>query len=164
MANAPTEATAPPARKKGMLLIALAAVVLLGAGGAVALVGGSGAGEHGGGADPGAESGELAMLPGVVSLDPFVLNLADPEGDRYVRASLRIGLDSAVAAERLSTEALQLARVRDRVLLSLSSKSADEITSFEGKETLRAELKGAISPLFTEARVVDVYFTEFLVQ
>src|SRR5262245_8118929 len=161
MVNAPTEAPAPPARKKGLLLFSFATVVILGAGGVVALVGGGGQAGHGAGGTV-AEADDA--LPGVVPPEPFVLNLADPEGHSHVRVSKGIGLDSAVAAERLATEALQLARVRDRVLLSLSSKTAGEITSFEGKETLRAELKRAIAPLFTEARVVDVYFTEFLVQ
>jgi len=163
MANAQSDAPAPPARKKGLLLLSLATVAILGTGGAVVLVGGSGEAGHGGAGGAEAQALEVASLPGVVALDPFILNLADPEGDRYVRVAVRIGLDSALAAERLSTEDLQLARVRDRILTSLSSKTAEEITSYDGKETLRAELKGAIAPLFTEARVVDVYFMEFLV-
>jgi hypothetical protein len=67
-------------------------------------------------------------------------------------------------AERITGEVLELARVRDRLLTVLSSKTAEEITSYEGKEDLRAELARAVAPLFGEAKVLEIYFTEFLVQ
>jgi flagellar FliL protein len=164
MANPPTEATTPQAQKKTRPLILVAAVLILGAGGAVALVG-RGGGEHG--AEEPEHHGAAASragLPGIVALDPFVLNLADPEGERYVRAAVHIALERPEDAERVSADVLKLARVRDRILTSLSSKTADEVTSFDGREELRGELKRAIAPLFGDDKVADVYFTEFLVQ
>jgi flagellar FliL protein len=162
MANAPTEA--PTQKKSARPLILVAAVLILGAGGAVALVGRGGGGH---GAEEGEHQGASASPaggPGIVALDPFVLNLADPEGERYVRAAVHVALERPEDAERVSADTLKLARVRDRILTALSSKTADEVTTFDGREELRGELKRAIAPLFGDDEVADVYFTEFLVQ
>jgi flagellar protein FliL len=166
MSQAEQQPAAPQAAekpKKGKLAIAIASVVILGAGGAVAFKGGGASLEESALAEGhAAEAGSEEQ--GSVTPEAFVLNLADPEGDRYLRLSLRILLDRASVAEQVAAEVLELARVRDRLLTVLSSKKADEITSYEGKEALRAELARAVAPLFGEAKVLDVYFTEFLVQ
>lgn len=176
MSQAETKPSSPPQapKKKGKLIAIVATAVLLGGAGVVFKLRGSspeeGAAAEGHG---GAEEGEeghggtphaSADQPGSVTPEPFVLNLADPEGDRYLRLALRILLDDGAVAERITGEVLELARVRDRLLTVLSSKTADEITSYEGKEDLRAELARAVAPLFGEAKVLEIYFTEFLVQ
>jgi flagellar protein FliL len=151
-----------PAKKGKLAVIAVASLVLLGGGGFVAFK--LRPASHDAQALAGAPADAGLEEPGSVAPEPFVLNLADPEGDRFLRLALRILLDRGSVAERLTADVLELARVRDRLLTVLSSKTADQITSFEGKEDLRAELARAVAPLFGEAKVLDVYFTEFLVQ
>jgi flagellar FliL protein len=162
MADAPTEA--PRAKKKRMLpLLLLATGVIVGGSSVVGtLLAGAetAAGEPDGAA---VEEARPPGEPGVVALEPFVLNLADPEGDRYLRLTLSIAVDRAEVAERAASE-LEQTRLRDLVLTVLGAKLAEEITSFEGKEALRAELRRALAPYFEGARVLDVFFTEFLVQ
>lgn len=113
--------------------------------------------------------------PGVVDLDPFVLNLADPAGDRYFRLNLRLVLDQRAIAERAADERAQV-KLRDRILSLLAKKRAAQMATQEGRESLRTELATLTEPLFADApfhdpetdaapaRVIDVLFTEFLVQ
>jgi flagellar FliL protein len=117
----------------------------------------------------------VPLDPGVLELDPFILNLADPAGDRYFRISLRLVLDQRAIVERAASGLAQ-AKLRDRILAVLSKKRAGEMTSLEGKERLRAEILAASEALLAEppfhdaehapapGHVVDVLFTEFLVQ
>jgi len=113
--------------------------------------------------------------PGVVELAPFVLNLADPAGDRYFRVTVRLVLDRREIAER-AQGGLAQAKLRDQILSVLSKKHAGEVISLEGRDQLRSEIVSASDQLLARppfrdeerdkspARVVDVYFTEFLVQ
>lgn len=169
-----------PARKKRLLILAATAFAL-GGGGAVAVLqggagppegaqakaggaeegghggAGGGGGGHGASAEPDAKGAEGAS--GAVQLEPFILNLADPEGDRFLRVSLSVVFDGHVVPS-----AADQVRLRDRILTILSSKTAEEVTSFEGKEALRRELEESIARTFAGSEVDDLFFTEFLVQ
>jgi len=125
-----------------------------------------------------AEPPPLEVDPGVVELEPFVLNLADPMGDRYLRLGVSLVLDRKEIAERASAGLPQV-KLRDRVLSALSRKRASELTTSAGKELLREEILATVEPLFSEppffvpdedgraahaAHVLEVFFTEFLLQ
>ncbi|NOT32168.1 MAG: flagellar basal body-associated FliL family protein [Planctomycetes bacterium] len=125
-----------------------------------------------------AESGAkppVVLEPTVVPVEPFVLNLADPEGDRYFRLTLQLVLDQRAVAER-AAGGLAQAKLRDRIFALLSKKRVAQVTTVEGKELLRTELRETTGPLFATppfhdaehdpapAHVLDVLFTEFLVQ
>lgn len=166
MDPAQSASPSPPAPKKRLPLILSATLVLLGGAGAVAFLSRGAESAAGAPGEPGTDAAELGPPgePGVLALEPFVLNLADPEGDRYLRLTLRVVLDRAEVAVEAAGDLLEESRLRDLVLNVLCVKSAHEITSFEGKEALRAELRRALAPRFSKARVLDVYFTEFLIQ
>lgn len=153
---------APPPSKGKLPLILAAIVVILGVAGAVAFLGGEEPAAHG--ETEGEHAAPPPSEPGVITLAPFVLNLADQTEDRYLRTTIRIILDRAEEAEKATAEGLEQTRLNDRIFTILSSKSAYEITSFEGKEALRRELHEKLAPLFEHATVTDVLFTEFLVQ
>jgi flagellar FliL protein len=113
--------------------------------------------------------------PGVLELEPFVLNLADPAGDRFFRLNLRLVLDQRALAAR-AAEGLGPVKLRDRILAVLAKRRATELTSVDGKEALRAEIRELAGRLLAEkpyydekndaapARILDVLFAEFLVQ
>ncbi len=62
------------------------------------------------------------------------------------------GTDDAVAA------------VRDTVLSVLGRQTADGLLAADGKEHLKAELKTALAEHNSDLKVMDVFFTDFLVQ
>jgi flagellar FliL protein len=61
-----------------------------------------------------------------------------------------------------------MAMVRNRVLLLLSSKKASEISTVEGKQQLASEIQTAVTAPFVkdgdEQEVTDVLFTSFIIQ
>jgi len=169
--GAPTPA---PTKKGSKKVVILAAVGLLLAGGGVV-----GYTQFAKKAPPPteAEPAKPAVVvdPGVVDLEPFVVRLGDPAGDRYFRLNLQVVLDQKVIAKRAGSGLGQVKLV-DLVLEILSKKRARELVTVEGKEALREELRTAVTALFAEepmydaavdpapASVIDVFFTEFLVQ
>lgn len=137
--EAPAETPAAPAgKKKRTMLIAGLGVLLLG--------GGSGAAwffmrgdksDKPAHAKPKKPSGPPVFL----TLDPFVVNLA---GD--VQHYLQVGIDLRVADNAVSEQIkVHLPEIRNGVLLLLSSKTVEDLSSVELKNLLRAEIREAIN-------------------
>jgi len=100
----------------------------------------------------------------VLPLEPFVVNLADPDTARYLR--IRISLmveDKSKSKELLENQAIQL-KVRDVILQSLTAKTSQELINTDGKNKLRQEIQEKVGVYFQEAKLVDVVFTEFVIQ
>lgn len=75
-----------------------------------------------------------------VTLDPFVVNLADRDQERYAQVGVVLELDGKDASQRISEH---MPVVRNAVLLLISSKRADDLIPREGKERLADEIRGA---------------------
>lgn len=168
MADAPTE-EAPKKKGKGLIIIVLVAVLLLGGGGAGAFVflrgkGTSSASAHGEASKESKSTEGPEAQPGVLSLEAFITNLADSDGDRYIKCTMRLALDRYETAEKVKGSEISLTRIRDRILTLLSSKTYGQIASSEGKENLRKEIREQVDPLLDGGKVTDVYYSEFIVQ
>jgi flagellar FliL protein len=115
--------------------------------------------------------GQTAQAPAPVTpiyypLEPMTVNLQSDDGDaHFLRIGLTLKLDSQSAADLLRDRTPE---IRSRILLALSAKRPDELSTVEGKHALAAELAALVSQP-TEAHgapahVADVLFTEFVVQ
>ncbi len=155
-ADPKADAAAPPKSKK-MLIIGLAAVLLLGGGGGAAYFLMQGKSDT--------KEVKKAEKPEFVVLDQFTVNLQPEEGDQYLQIALTLQVSSLEQVELIK---LNMARVRSRVLLLLSSKKASELTSTEGKGLLAKEIIAAVNQPFAEKEkpqeVRDVLFTSFIIQ
>jgi flagellar protein FliL len=157
--------------RKRLLLLSVGILVLLGAGSAGAFFWPSrGDAKRSAAADAkgkheshgaAAEQGERGS---VLSLEPFIVNLADPEGDRYIKCTMRLVLDRPEVAEAVKSDELTITRIRDRVLTLLSSKAFSQVATPEGKEILRKEIQVQVTSVLRSAAVSAVYYTEFIVQ
>jgi flagellar FliL protein len=108
-----------------------------------------------------AESEVVAVL----HLEPFVVNLADPEGDRFLRVGIELGLDRELGQhDREGQSALAMAHTRDTILMILTTRKADDLLTSEGKAKLKDELTNALRERVPKLGVHDIYFTDFLVQ
>lgn len=99
----------------------------------------------------------------VISLDTFVVNLADPGGNRY----LRITMDLEVVGDKKAEEEVtrRVPHMRDSVLMILPTKRFADISTTEGKSALREELTAAINGLLSGgAKIARIYFKEFVIQ
>ena len=160
--SAPAE---PQEAKKGKskLLVVLVAVLVLVGGGAGAawyfglLSGGTGHAE--------ARQEEAHDKPPAVGaltpLDPFIANLADEDGKRYLKAMLQVEFFEAHVPAEFSS---RLPHMRDLLLTLFSSKLFEEIRTPQGKALLREEIINRMNRSLGKDLVKAVYFTEFIVQ
>ena len=94
-------------------------------------------------------------------LDPFVVNLLDEGGRRF----LKVTIDLVVESEKVSKEiGERLPEIRDLIIVCLSDKSFNEISDQMGKMRLRNEIKQQLNSILTTGKVTKVLFTEFVVQ
>lgn len=95
------------------------------------------------------------------ALEPFVVNLADPQGKRYLKLKIEIELESPLAVEKATKVAPKL---RDMVIMMLTSLSFEEVMTPEGKIRIRDELLERFNQIMRPDRIKNIYFTEFVVQ
>jgi flagellar FliL protein len=58
----------------------------------------------------------------------------------------------------------RMPQIRDSILVLLSSKTADEVRTVEGKFRLRDEIISRVNKLISNGKVKGAYFTEFVMQ
>jgi len=94
-------------------------------------------------------------------LDQFVVNLSDPMGKRYLRLTITLELDSREAVERATK---MVPKLRDMVIVLLTSLTFEEVMTPEGKVQIRDELLERFNQILRPDRVRNIYFTDFVVQ
>ena len=138
-------AVAPAKKGKKKLLIIVAAVVLLLAvagGGALFFLKKKAAhaadGEEAAAAP--AEHGskpDLKHPPTFLPLDPFVVNLADKEIDRYAQIGITLEVEDAKFAEQMKAF---MPAIRNGILMILAHKTSRELLDRAGKEQLAGQI------------------------
>lgn len=83
------------------------------------------------------EKDEKAVPPTFVPLDPFVVNLADRDSERFAQVGITLQIDDPKTAEEIKA---YMPAIRNAVLLILSYKTAEELLSNEGKLKLADEI------------------------
>ncbi len=97
----------------------------------------------------------------IYNLEPFIVNLADPNQQRYLK--IRICLESKEITVNQEYEK-RLPQLRDMILTLLSSKSYKDISDSDGKNKLREEISSKLNQLLNNFQIRAVYFTEFMIQ
>ena len=112
----------------------------------------------------------------VVLLEPLLVNLSENGGGGYLRVVMALEVEDPPPlkdakpkeekpAEKGSARVNELdVRLRDAALTVLGRETSQALLEPDGKELLKKQLKAAISEHLPEVKVVDVMFTEFLVQ
>ncbi len=150
-AAAPTvdaDAAVVPAKKgKKKLIIIIAAVALLlavaGGGAAFYLKKKAAAQAAENGEDAAAASEhhgakpDLKHPPTFLPLDPFVVNLADKDADRYAQIGITLEVEDPKFAEQMKTF---MPAIRNGILMILAHKSSRELLDRAGKEQLAGQI------------------------
>ena len=101
----------------------------------------------------------------VMHLEPFVVNVTDPDGDRFLRVGIDLGLEQEQDERKNPSQAaMSLARARDAILTTLTVCDAQALMAPAGKANLKDELTKALRERDPELGVREVYFTEFLIR
>ena len=176
------EGTEVPKKSKKLLIIIVAAVLVLvlAGGGAFMLLK---KGEHPEDGDDVAEETAKpkkkdkkaeAAAPIFINLETFTVNLIPETGDQYLQVVLALELEDATVDAALKS---QMPKVRNNIMLLLSSKKASELLPKEGKENLaevlKDEINGILEPpkknkkgekVSADGPVKSVLFTSFIIQ
>ena len=109
----------------------------------------------------GVQGGAQNLVGPIFSLETFIVNLADPGGNRY----LRVTMDLELANPEMEAEITQrLPQVRDSILMILPTKRFEDISTVEGKTTLRDEVVATLNDFLVQGNITNIYFKEFVVQ
>lgn len=101
----------------------------------------------------------------VLHLDQFVVNLADPTSDAFLRVGIDIGVQSdspAITANGPDPAVVGL--VRDTILKIITTRTSGDLLTPEGKDALKAMILAAIQKRDPSMGATAIYFTDFLVQ
>ncbi|WP_284617093.1 flagellar basal body-associated FliL family protein [Aquabacterium humicola] len=88
---------------------------------------------------------EKRVPPIFVPLDPFTVNLADRDAERYAQIGVTLQIEDAKVGEELK---LYMPAIRNNILMLLAHKTAGELLTREGKLRLAQEIRReAMRPL-----------------
>ena len=153
MSAAAAAETPPPAKgkKKLIIIIAAVAVVLLsGGGGAFFVMKKKAAAEA---AEAEAEGGEASTshkapaaaakkdpkaLPVFVPLEPFTVNLADRNADRYAQVGVTLEVEDNLTADQIKN---YMPAIRNNILMLLADRTAAELMGRDGKAKLAERMR-----------------------
>ena len=156
------EAPAPaPKKKKGggmkWLFIGALAVILGGAGAAWWMLGGS--------TTEAAEAAEPELSTrGVFAFEPFLVNLADDGGQRFLKVTISLVVETPEEAKHIEETPVIVAHIRSAIIEVLTQQKAPALVTPEGKTALKQAIQTRTSPLMPDKKVLDVLFSEFVVQ
>ena len=114
------------------------------------------------GVDPVAEEDVLPEMGVLVGLEEIIVTLqSEPRNPRYLRIDINLEVKNQVAAEIV---AQRLPQLRDIVIMTLSDKRAEDLAQPEGKKGLRDEIFRRIDERMPEGILMNVYFSDLVVQ
>jgi flagellar FliL protein len=121
------------------------------------------------GAEVAPDKAKPEEIGAVVSVDTFIVNLADPGGNRYLRVTMDLELagkpaDKSAGKTAGDELAKRMPQIRDAILMILSTKRYVDISTPEGKSALREEILNAANGLLASSQISRIYFKEFVIQ
>lgn len=143
-ATAGADAGAPPVKgKKKLIIIVAAAVLVLVLGGIGALLALKKAApadedEESPAAQAEVKAHDPKNPPVFAPLEPFTVNLADREAERYAQVGITLELDDPHTADTLKA---YLPAVRNNILLLLAAKTSTDLLAADGKTQLAREVQ-----------------------
>ena len=145
------DAEAPPpakGKKKLIIIIAVAALVLVGGGGAAVMMmkkkaAAEAEAEAEDGGDGKAPAKAVAKLdpkavPVFVPLEPFTVNLADRDAERYAQVGITLEVEDAKVGDQIKA---YMPAIRNNILLALADRTAADLMGRDGKAKLAERVR-----------------------
>lgn len=107
-----------------------------------------------------------------------VVNLADPGGRRYLKVALSIEFTTGAAEFKKATAevrkekqaefdkelAPQAPLIEDAIITIVAARTSGDLSTPEGKQRLKSDLKDSLNRVLGGDQVSNVYFTQFVMQ
>ncbi|MFH1484635.1 MAG: flagellar basal body-associated protein FliL [Chloroflexota bacterium] len=125
------------------------------------------------------ESASKVHSPGpVCDVGERIVNLADPGGRRYLKVAVAFEFEEPETYSEASgghggtdkdkqfksEMSPYVPLMQDTIISILTTKTTGQLASAEGKEQLKAEIKEQLNVLLVKHKVVNVFFTNFVMQ
>jgi len=111
--------------------------------------------------NPNLEKASEHPLGPILSLETFIVNLADKGGNRYLRVTMDLELGNPELEAEITK---RLPQVRDSILMILPTKRFEDISTVQGKTALRDQIQETINGFLAKGKISNIYFKEFVVQ
>lgn len=117
-----------------------------------------------------AKAGELGAAGGhdeaseefigkTIPMETFLVNLSGNRGNKLLKVNMDLEVEGGKISEEIDKRKPQ---IRDIIIILLSSKTYAQLSSPEGKEFLRDEIRDTVNSFLTSGKIKRVLFTEFI--
>ena len=93
--------------------------------------------------------------------EAIIVNLAETQGQRYLKVSIQFEVNDEKVIEELKA---RTPLMLDLLINILSSKTIDDIANTVGRNRLRREIIDKSNAELVSGKIINVYFTEFVIQ
>lgn len=100
-------------------------------------------------------------IGGLLPIESVIVNVAETQGRRFLKASLTLEVDGA---EGIESATARLPILRGAVIEVLASKNLEELVSPDARSQIRSEILETLNSKNEDGGFKDLFFTEFIVQ
>ena len=116
------------------------------------------AGEHGEAAG-GHDEESQEFIGKTIPMETFLVNLSGNRGNKLLKVNMDLEVEGGKISEEIDKRKPQ---IRDIIIILLSSKTYAQLSTPEGKEFLREEIRDTVNSFLTSGKIKRVLFTEFI--
>ena len=95
----------------------------------------------------------------LIPLEQFLVNLSGARGQKLVKVNMELEVSNDDVQKEIEKSK---PKIRDIIIILLSSKSYEQVATAEGKDALREEIRDHVNLFLTKGQIKRVYFTEFI--
>ena len=119
-------------------------------------------GERGGEGKEEVEISKVIAKKGIMVPGPsLVVNLADVNVPRFLKVTIVFEVDRGITVAEIQEKEPM---IKDAIIGLLSSKTMADLRGYEAQQILKEELISRVNALLETGRVINIYFTEFIMQ
>lgn len=105
------------------------------------------------------EKADPKFIGRLIPLEEFLVNLASSRGQKLLKIIMELEVSNDEVAQEIEKVK---PKIRDMIIIILSGKKYAELSTPQGKEELREEIRHQVNLTLTRGQVNRVYFTELL--
>lgn len=95
----------------------------------------------------------------LIPLETFLVNLAGSRGQKLVKINMELEVNNVDVQQEIDK---LKPKIRDIIIIIVSGKSYQQLSTSDGKDNLRKEIRDQVNLFLTKGKINSVFFTEFL--
>ena len=109
----------------------------------------------------GSKKAALKTTGVMIELDSFIVNLADLNARHFLKATIVLEVVDDAAKNDVD---ILLPKIRNDIIMLLSSQTMEDVITMEGKVRLRDAIMARVMRILSEHQLKNIYFAQFVVQ